>query len=187
MLTKILIGLTVVAVLLIAFSIVVALQPSSLRVSRTALIAAPPAEVFAHVNNLRKWQAWSPYDKRDPHMNRTYEGPEEGSGASYVWNGNSEVGEGRSTIVESRPDELIEFKLEFVRPFAGTNTARFTFQPQGEQTAVTWALDCNCNFCAKAMGLFISMDKMIGNDFEGGLANLKKVVESEGSPQVAVR
>ena len=186
MLTKILIGLAVVAVLLIAFSIVAALQPSTLRVSRTAAIAAPPAEVFAHVNNLRKWQAWSPYDKRDPNLQRTYEGPEEGAGASYVWNGNSEVGEGRSTIVESRPDELIEFKLEFVRPFAGTNKATFSFQPQGDQTAVTWALDCKCGFCAKAMGLFISMDKMIGGDFETGLANLKSVVEAQGSPQVAV-
>ena len=187
MLTKILIGLAVVALLLIAFSIVVVMQPSSLRVSRTATISAPPEEVFAHVNNLRKWQAWSPYDKRDPKMQRTYEGPEEGTGASYVWNGNNEVGEGRSTIVESRPGELVEFKLEFVRPFAGTNTARFSFEPRGEQTAVTWALDCKCGFCAKAMGLFISMDKMIGNDFEAGLANLKKLVESQGSPQVAVR
>jgi hypothetical protein len=187
MLAKILIGLAVVAVLLIAFSIVVALQPSSLRVARTVTIAATPAEAFAHVNDFQKWRAWSPYDKRDPNMKRTYEGPEEGTGASYAWNGNSEVGEGRSTIVESRPGELIEIKLEFVRPFAGTNTAQFIFEPQGDQTAVTWALDCKCDFGAKAVGLFINMDKMIGNDFEAGLANLKKVVESQGTPQVAVR
>ena len=135
--------------------------------------------IFPLVNDFHQWTAWSPYDKRDPAMKRTYEGPPAGTGASYAWSGNGHVGEGRSTIIESRPSELVRIKLEFVRPFAGTNTAEFTFQPQGKRTTVTWALAGKYNFMSKAVGLVMNMDKMIGGDFDEGLANLKTVVEGK--------
>jgi uncharacterized protein YndB with AHSA1/START domain len=172
--------LIVIAALVIVFVVVAALQPTRFRVARTALMSAPAAAVFEQVNNLHKWEAWSPYEKRDPSMKKTYDGPPAGTGASYTWSGNNQVGEGRSTITESRPNELVRLGLEFKRPFVATNTAEFTFVPQGqgEQTAVTWSLTGDRNFMFKAMGLIMNMDKMIGGDFEKGLARLKSVVES---------
>jgi uncharacterized protein YndB with AHSA1/START domain len=190
MLNSILIAVAVLVVVVAAFLVFVTLRPTNFRVARTAKIAAPPADVFRHVNDFHKWSAWSPYDKRDPAMKKTYDGPPEGVGASYAWNGNNEVGEGRSTIIESRPNDLIQIKLEFVRPFAGTNTAEFIFRPEGNQTAVTWALHGKYNLVTKTVGLFINMDKMIGGDFEQGLANLKAVVEAvpqAGNAQLASR
>ena len=120
----------------------------------------------------------APYAKRDPAMKKTYEGAPAGTGAIYTWAGNNEVGEGRLTIVESRPNELITIKLEFVRPFAATNTAEFTFKPEGDQTAVTWSLTGKNNLISKAIGLFMDVDKMVGGDFEKGLADLKSVKET---------
>jgi carbon monoxide dehydrogenase subunit G len=168
--------------IVVVFVVVVAMQPSEFRVERTATMSASPAAVFAQVNDFHKWEQWSPFAKRDPAMQKTYEGAPEGIGAVYAWSGNSEVGEGRTTITESRPTELITIKLEFVRPFAGTSTAEFAFKPQGDQTAVTWSLEGKNNFMAKAVGLFMNMDKMIGGDFETGLASLKSVTESEAKP-----
>ena len=175
MLIKILIALAVIVVVLV---VVVATRPSEFRVERTATMSAPAAVVFGQVNDFHKWDAWSPYAKRDPAMKKTIEGAPAGVGAIYTWSGNHEVGEGRTTIIESRPSELIRIKLEFVRPFAGTSTAEFTFKPAGERTAVTWSLVGRNNFIAKAMGLVMNMDKMIGGDFEAGLAQMKSVVEA---------
>jgi len=175
MLRKILLS---VAFVLIAFVVVVAVQPSEFRVARTVVIAAPAPAVFAHVNDLRKWEAWSPWAKLDPAMKKTYEGPAAGVGASYAWSGNNEVGEGRSTIVESRPGERVRLKLEFARPFEGTNTAELTFKPEGERTAVTWTLAGTNNFVGKAVGLVMNMDAMVGGQFEQGLGQLKAVVET---------
>jgi len=172
------VGVFVLAV--VGLTIIIAMRPSDFRVARTVAMAAPASKVFSHVNDFHQWQAWSPYDKRDPAMQRTYDGPPVGKGATYAWNGNNEVGEGRSTITESRANELIRIQLEFKRPFAGTNTAEFTFQPNGNGTAVTWALIGKYNFITKAMGLVMSMDKMIGGDFDEGLANLKAIVEAKG-------
>jgi hypothetical protein len=134
------------------------------------------------VNDFHNWEAWSPYAKRDPAMKKSYEGPSAGTGAVYAWNGNSEVGEGRTTITESRLNKLVRIQLDFVRPFAGTNAADFTFKPEGSGTAVTWSLAGKKNFMSKAVGLFINMDKMIGGDFETGLAQLKSVVEAAPKP-----
>jgi carbon monoxide dehydrogenase subunit G len=175
MLLKILIGLVVIVV---ALAMVVATRPSEFRVERTATVAAPAPVVFAQVNDFHKWEAWSPYAKRDPEMKKSFEGEPAGVGAVYAWSGNREVGEGRTTIVESRPNELIRVKLEFVRPFAATSTAEFAFKPEGERTAVTWSLDGRNGFIAKAMGLVVNMDRMIGGDFETGLAQMKSVVET---------
>jgi len=175
MLIKALIALAAVVIVFVA---IVAMQPSDFRVARTALIAAPAPAVFAQVNDYRNWKAWSPYEKLDPAMKKTYEGAAAGTGAIYTWAGNSQAGEGRATITESRPSELIRIKLEFLKPFAATNTAEFTFKPEGERTAVTWSLTGTRNFMFKAVGLFMNMDKMVGSQFEEGLAQLKSVAEA---------
>ena len=174
MLTYILVA--VVAIVIVLFA-VVAMQPSDFRVERKAVLPAPPADVFANVADLHKWLAWSPWERVDPDLQRTYSGPDVGKGASYAWLGNKNVGEGRMTITECRPNDLIRIKLEFLKPFKATNTAEFTFQPQGDnQTQVTWSMYGLKNFFAKAMHLVISMDKMCGGEFEMGLTNLRAVV-----------
>jgi len=174
MLKKILIGIAAVIVL---FVIIVAMQPSQYRVSRTATIPGSPAVVFEHVNDLHKWDAWSPWAKLDPGMKTTFEGPRSGAGASYAWVGNKEVGEGKMSITESKANELVRLKLEFIKPFASTATTEFAFKPEGEQTSVTWSMTGDKNFISKAFCLFMNMDKMIGGDFEKGLAGLKAVVQ----------
>src|SRR5262249_20680584 len=130
-------------------------------------------------NNLREWSRWSPYDKRDPKMKKTFEGPAAGPGATYSWNGNNEVGEGRMTIVNSKPGEVVTMKLEFSRPFKGTNEVNFKLLPTAGGTQVSWIMDGKNNFVLKAMSLFMDMDKMVGKDFEVGLANLDATVRSE--------
>ncbi len=173
MLKKILIA---IAGLVIVLVIVVAMQPSEFRIERTASIAAPAPAVFAQVNDFHNWDAWSPWATLDPAMKKTYEGAPAGTGAISTWSGNREVGEGRATIVESRPNELIRIKLEYLRPFQSTNTADFTFTPEGDRTAVTWSLYGSNNFMAKAFGLVMDMDEMVGSQFEKGLASLRSAV-----------
>src|SRR5436190_13618996 len=164
MIKKILIGL---AVVVIAFVAIAAMQPAEFSVQRAAVMPAPADAVFAQVNDFHNWEAWSPWAKLDPAMKQSYEGASAGIGAVYSWAGNSDVGEGRMTITESRPGELVRIKLEFLKPFAATNTAEFTFKPEGgNQTAVTWTMSGRKNFMCKAFGLFMNMDKMIGGDFE---------------------
>jgi hypothetical protein len=170
--------LIALAVIVALVAVVVALQPSTFQVVRTATISAPANVVFAQVNDLHKWEGWSPWAKLDPTMKQTYEGQPAGTGAIYSWNGNRNVGEGRMTITESRPDDLVGIKLEFMRPFAGTNDVEFTFKPDGKQTVVTWSMAGNKNFITKAFGLVMSMDKMVGGMFEQGLAQLKTIAES---------
>jgi Polyketide cyclase / dehydrase and lipid transport len=175
MLKKILIGLVAIVAVLV---VIVALQPSEFRVTRTAMIAAPAADVFAQVNDFHAWQDWSPWAKLDPAAKATFEGPRAGTGAIFSWAGNDKVGEGRMTLTESRPGELIRIKLDFVKPMEGTSTAEFTFKPAGNQTAVTWTMSGQHNFIGKAFCLFMNGEKMMGGEFEKGLANLKAVVES---------
>lgn len=175
MLGKILIALVVIVVGLVA---VIALQPARYRVSRSTAVAAPAAVLFAQVNDFHKWTAWSPWEQIDPAMKRTYEGPPAGAGARYAWAGNREVGEGRMTIVESHPSDRIQVRLEFVKPFAGTSVAEFTFRPDGDRTLVTWSMTGDKNFIAKAIHLVMSMDRMIGDQFDKGLAAMKTVAET---------
>ena len=174
MIIKILIAFAIIVVLIV----IVALQPSEFRIARRANVSALPSAVFAQVNDFHKWQAWNPWGKVDPAMKQTYDGAPAGTGATYTWSGNKEVGEGRMTITESRPNDLIRIKLEFFKPFAATNTAEFTFKPEGNQTVVTWSMFGQNNFMAKAVHLFMNMDKMIGGQFEKGLAQMKSVVEA---------
>jgi uncharacterized protein YndB with AHSA1/START domain len=174
MLKKILIGLVV---LVTAFAVVVALQPAEFRVSRTATIAAPAADVFGHVNDLRKWDAWSPWAKLDPAAKVGFEGPEAGKGAVFTWSGNGHVGEGRMTVAESRPGELVALNVDFTKPFEGRSTSEFAFKPEGGGTAVTWTMGGHHDFIGKAMCLIFNGRKMMGGEMEKGLANLKAVVE----------
>jgi uncharacterized protein YndB with AHSA1/START domain len=172
MLIKILIALAAIIVVLL---IVVALQPSDFRILRSAVIGAPPAAVFPHVNDLHLWEEWSPWAKLDPNAKSTFDGPPAGIGASMAWAGNNKVGEGRMTITESRPNDLIRFRLDFFKPMKATNDSEFTFKPQGNQTAVTWSMSGKNNFMGKAFGLIVNCDRMIGSKFEKGLAQLNTV------------
>lgn len=179
---KLLTALAVVAALIVVFVIVVAMQPSTFRISRSATMSAPAATVFPHVNELKKWQPWSPWMKLDPNAKSTFEGPEGGKGAVMTWAGNNEVGEGKMTIIESRPNELVRFRLEFYKPMAGTSEAEFTFKPGGNQTTVTWSMSGTNNFIGRAMCMVMNMDKMVGGQFENGLASLKSLVETPAKP-----
>ena len=167
--------------------IVVALRPSDYRVARTTRISAPAAAVFPYVDDLRKFNTWNPFLKLDPATKHTYGGPPSGRGATMAWAGDKNVGEGRMTVVDSRPNEWIRFKLEFLKPFAATADAEFTFTPEGGQTAVTWSMAGRNNFMAKAMGLVMDMDRMIGGQFEKGLTSLKSLAEASAKSQAGAR
>ena len=170
--------LIIVAAVLVLFVVIVAMQPADFRVSRSATIVAPQSVVFAQVNDLHAFQEWSPWAKIDPQCKTTFEGPSHGIGAKFAWSGNNKVGEGSMTITESRPNELVRLKLDFLRPFKATNIAEFTFKPEGDQTTVMWSMTGKRNFFFKAFGLFMDCDKMIGPDFEKGLASMKAIAES---------
>lgn len=175
MLKTILIALPVI---IVVFALVVAVQPSAYRVTRSLAIAAPPAAVFPHMNDLKKWEAWNPWGKADPNIKLTYGGPASGVGANYSWAGNNEVGEGRATITESRPGEAVKYRMEFIKPMSAVSEMEFTFTPQGNQTEVTVTVTGEKNFMAKAFCLFMSMDKMIGGKFEKALVDLKTIAAS---------
>ena len=172
-------------IILIALPLVIAvlgtilgLQSSEFRVVRSAILSAPAQALFALVNDFHRWEAWSPWEKLDPALERSYDGSPAGVGAVYSWVGNNQVGEGRMTILESNPNDLIRIKLEFLKPFAATHTAEFTFKPEGDRTRVTWNMFGEKNFLSKAIGLFMNMDKMIGDNFEQGLAQLESAAKA---------
>ncbi len=171
----ILVGIAAVIALLI---VIIAMQPAAFRITRKGLVAAPPGRVFEQVNDFHNWENWSPWAKLDPTSKTTYDGPPAGVGSSMAWDGNNKVGAGKMTITESRPAELVLINLEFLQPFKATNTAEFTFTPEGNQTEVSWSMSGNKNFMSKAFGLIMNMDKVIGKEFEKGLAQMKSVAES---------
>ncbi|NOT13269.1 MAG: SRPBCC family protein [Methylococcaceae bacterium] len=171
--------LILVVIAVIVFIMVTARQPSDFCITRTGTVSAPASIVFTQVNDLQKWEAWSPWAKLDPNAANSFEGPASGVGAIMRWAGNNKVGVGSMTIIESRPDDLIRFKLEFLKPFKATNTAEFTFKSENAQTTVTWSMSGKNNFIGKAMGLIMNCDKMVGGQFEQGLASLKSIVEAQ--------
>jgi uncharacterized protein YndB with AHSA1/START domain len=175
LLVKILFAVAAVFVVLL---LVIAAQPSAFRITRSLAIAAPPATVFAHVNDLHQWGAWDPWAKLDPNARTTFTGPDAGVGATMAWDGNSHVGTGQMTVTESRPGELVRFRMNFQKPMEATSTAEFTFQPDGQQTRVTWTMSGQNNFVGKAFGLFVNCDQMVGGQFETGLAALKTIAET---------
>ena len=182
LLKKILIG---IAVVILLFIVVVAMQPSDFRITRSATIAAPPDVVFAQVNDFHNWDAWSPWAKLDPTVKNSFDGAASGTGAKFSWAGNDKVGEGRMTIIDSHPSDLVKIKLEFIKPFEATNTAEFNFKeddgktkPEDRKTVVSWSMYGPHSFIEKAVCMFMNMDKMVGGDFEKGLAQLKTVSEN---------
>lgn len=169
--------LSLVVVLAGGLLIYAASKPDTFRVARTISIKAPPEKIYAMIEDFHKWGSWSPYEKKDPAMTRTYSGPESGLGSVYAWSGNSDIGQGRMEIVEATPSSKIAIKLDFMKPFEAHNVASFILEPKGEMTELTWAMDGPSPLISKVMGIFFNMDKMIGNDFEAGLANLKTLAE----------
>lgn len=170
---KILIGLVVVIAI---FLIVVATRPADFHVERSATLVASAQALFEQVNDHHKFNAWNPFLKADPNVKNTYSGPESGVGAVCSWDGNSEIGAGSATITESRPGELVRERMDWIRPITGTSTVNFTFKPEGDKTVVTWAMYGKNGFMGKLVSLFMDCDKMVGPQFEQGLADLGKVV-----------
>lgn len=150
-------------------------RPDALSVQRTATIAAPPDKVYPLIADLPSWQRWSPWENRDPAMQRDFSGPGAGKGAVYAWRGNSNVGQGRMEITEATPPSRVVIKLDFIKPFESTNTVTFTLAPSGEGTQVSWLMEGRNPYISKLMGVFVDFDQMIGKDFEAGLAKLKAV------------
>ena len=153
-------------------------RPNNFRYERSNTINASPSTIFPHVNNLRKWEDWSPWAKIDPNCTTTYEGPAEGIGAITKWEGNAKVGKGIMTILESNPNELIKIKLEFLKPMKGISTAEFTFKPEGGATNVIWSMYGENGFAGKLMSLVMNCDDMMAKQFDKGLAQLKTVSEA---------
>ena len=164
--------------LLVALLGVAASRPDTFRVERATSIKAPPGKVFALINDLRRWASWSPYERKDPAMKRTYSGAAHGKGAVYEWEGNRDIGKGRMEITEAAAPFRVTIALDFVRPFEAHNVVEFTLEDRGDATSVTWALHGPASYTSKIMSVFFSMERMVGKDFEGGLANLKAVAEA---------
>ena len=167
----------VVAVLVAGVLAFATTKPDTFHVERAATIQAPPEKVYAQLANFRNWSAWSPWDKLDPEMKRKQSGAPEGVGAVYEWEGNSEVGKGRMEILEADPSTGVTIKLDFLEPMEAHNTARFALTPEGSGTKVVWSMDGPCDYMSKVMQVFVSLDSMVGPDFEKGLANLKAEAE----------
>jgi len=173
-----------VAAVIVLFVIVVATRPSKFHVERSIDMAAPPQFAYAQVNDFRSWAEWSPYEKLDPHMQRTYEGPRAGVGAVYGWSSEGKAGAGRMTIQKSEKPSVVTIQLEFLKPMKATDVATFTFAPTAAGTKATWEMDGDMNFVSKAFSLFVDMDKMIGGDFERGLVSLKAIAENTSKTSV---
>lgn len=169
----ILIGLAVLIAILL---IVASTKPNTVRYERSTVINASPDKILPHIVDFRKWPAWSPWEKMDPAMKRDYSGASSGKGAKYAWSGNGKAGEGSMEVLSVSPD-AVNIDLRFIRPFKNDCVVWFRCAPEGTGTRLTWTMDGPQIFIGKVMGLFMNMDKMVGNDFEKGLADLK--VQSE--------
>jgi uncharacterized protein YndB with AHSA1/START domain len=166
----------ILALLIAAVLIYAATKPDDFRIERSTTIKAPPEKVSAYVTDFKQWAAWSPWEAKDPAMKRTYSGAATGKGAVYGWEGNKEVGTGRMEILDVQPQK-VAIKLDFLAPFEAHNTAEFTMQAEGDSTKLTWAMFGPANYMTKVMSVVMSMDKMVGPDFEAGLAKLKEAAE----------
>jgi len=170
--------LPVLFVVVVTLTTFVLTRPDRFHIERSATINAPGAAIYPYINDFHRWTAWSPWEKIDPQMQRSYDGPAAGAGAGYRWSGNSKIGEGSMKITESTPSRKVAIALEFITPFRASNTATFTLAPEATGTRVTWAMDGENTLVSKLMSLFISLDRMIGAEFEKGLATLKSLAES---------
>jgi len=174
----------VVVVLLVLLIGVIYTRPAEFEVTRSRTLSAPPSVVYAQIADFHRWPEWSPWEERDPNMKREFSGPGSGIGAKYSWTGNKDVGEGRMTITEAQPTERVAILLEFLEPFAATSVTEFKIAPSGQGTKVDWTMRGENGFPAKAMSLFMNMDKMIGADFDAGLAKLDKVTAASAAPAI---
>lgn len=163
--------------IIVGILIVAAMKPDEFRVERSIVIKAPAEKIFPLMNDLRAFSTWSPYDKIDPAMKRSYSGPASGVGAVYAWEGNDEVGTGRMEITHSTPNASVLIQLDFLEPMEAHNTAAFTLAPEGDGTRVSWAMFGPAPFLTKVITVFFSMDSMVGDQFSRGLANLKQLAE----------
>jgi uncharacterized protein YndB with AHSA1/START domain len=168
----------VLAVAIAIILILAATRPDTFSIQRAATIKAPPEKIFAVISDFHQWGSWSPWENRDPAMQRSFSGANSGRGAVYAWDGNKNVGSGRMEILDVSVPSKIVIKLDFLKPFEAHNIAEFTMLPQGDATNLTWAMHGPLVFMAKVMHVFINMDNMIGKDFEAGLANLKRLTEN---------
>jgi carbon monoxide dehydrogenase subunit G len=168
--------LIIVVVLIIAVLAFAATRPGTFKVERETTIKAPPERILAFINDFRRWVVWSPWERLDPALKRSYSGPASGPGTVYEWHGNSKVGQGRMEIMASSPSATT-IKLDFIKPFEAHNIADFTLLPQGGSTVVTWTMHGPKPYIAKLMHMFFDMNKLVGGDFERGLANLKAAAE----------
>ena len=166
----------IVVGLIAALLVYASTRPDRFSVQRKISIDASPEKVFPLINDFQQWGYWSPWATRDPSMSQSSSGPARGEGAIYSWSGNNKVGSGRMEIIESVPSSLIRIQLDFTRPFEAHNISEFALAAEGEATAVTWTMSGPANFITKLMGLFVSMDRMVGKDFERGLSSLKSAV-----------
>lgn len=183
MIQKIAVGLfLLITVAILALLGVAATRPATYHIERSIVTTAAAPAVFDYLDDLHRFPEWSPWQELDPAMKVEYSGAEKGTGASYFWSGNDKVGEGRMTITESVPADHVTIKLEFLKPFASTSDTKWNLSPEGDGTKITWSMDGTNNFMGKVMSLFMDMDKMIGKDFERGLAKLKQVAESAPPP-----
>lgn len=155
------------------FLIYVATRPAGFTITRSTIIPATPDELFPYANDLHRFQDWSPWAKLDPNSKITFEGPENGVGSSLAWAGNNKVGQGKMSITYTQPPQLVTMKLEFLKPMKATNTANFSFTPDAQGTLVTWSMSGENGFMGKLFGVIVNCDKMVGGQFEQGLANLK--------------
>lgn len=170
------IALIIIAII-IGVLLFAATRPDTFRVERSISIDAAPEKIFALVNDFHAWRQWSPWENIDPNLKRDYSGVANGVGAAYTWEGNHQIGTGRMEILKSTPSAQIIIQLDFIKPFAARNTAEFNFKPNGASTEVVWTMDGSNSYMHKVMGLFFSMDEMVGTSFETGLKNLKAVAE----------
>lgn len=164
-------------IVIVGFLVFVATRPAQFRVERSALVNAPAGTVYAQIADFHNWGAWSPWEHLDPAMTRSFSGSEAGNGAVYDWKGNDKVGQGRMTITDTQPDQSVGIKLEFMKPYQATSITTFALSPEAAGTRVTWSMEGRNNFVAKAMCVFMNMDKTVGGDFEKGLASLGQVSE----------
>jgi hypothetical protein len=171
--------LGVLAVLILALLGYASTRPDSFRVARTVTIQAPAAKIYPHLNDLKAQSEWSPWDKKDPAMKKTYGGPASGVGQTYEWDGNKDIGSGKLEITEAVADKKVAMKLDFTRPMEGHNVAMFELESKGAATDVTWSIQGPMPFLSKLFGIFCDMDKMIGKEFEAGLNDLKALSEKK--------
>ena len=175
MIKKIAYATVAILIIVVAFA---TMQPDRFEVQRTVTIKAPPEKIVGMIGDFRQWPSWSPWEQLDPGMTRTFSGPASGKGAVYHWKGNSDVGEGRMEITDMAAPSRVVIKLDFTEPMESRNVTQFTLEPQGEMTKVNWEMAGPMSFVTKLVSIFMSMDKMVGRDFEKGLAKMKAVAES---------